>query len=892
MNLEKQGNRDRSGHHVFRGQQLWDWLVRREERFPRLLVSAGDYFQRCGLLAMVVLTIFAGGLTGLTLVSMASLTSFATEVDALADYRPPQVTKVYASNGKVIGELSLERRIPIEYSQIPEQLRHAILAIEDTRFYDHLGIDPVRIIGSMIQNLIRQRRAQGASTLTQQLARTLFLNREKTYIRKIKEAMFAFQIERVYTKEQILTMYCNQNFLGGGAYGFEAAANYYFKKPLKDLALHQYALLAALPKAPQQYSPLLRPKAALERRNLVLQAMVDAGFITAAESGTARARPLDLDPDDQRGRNDRSPHAYFIEEVRQELQRLLVEKHAQDAMDVYRTGLSVYTSLDEEAQIAAVKAVRRGAQQYQRRHGWKFKLENIGAGNNGNNGLATPASLDRYTHPTWTRTAPPLDEVVTGLVREVNDRGAKISFGNYTATVTAAETQIVGRPPSAIFRRGDLAPFRVTSINVPNRTLEVVFDPQPDVQAALVLLDVQTGQIKALVGGYDFAVTKFNHATQANRQTGSVFKPFIYAAAIEQGLRPDDYVDDVPFERGNWIPHNYDNEYMGPIPIRQALALSRNIPAVRILDEIGVSNAAKLVTRLRLPNPMAPFLPSALGATEEPLLSMAAAYAAFPNQGIWNEPARIVRVVDRDGNILDSGPSRREHVLTPYVAGQMVELMKGAVQYGTATAAGSLGHEIAGKTGTVNDFTDAWFIGYTPSVVCGVWIGYSDQKKSLGGGESGASAALPFWIDFMREYLRDKPKERFPGPPDAPEDMRLIQGDRARRHAAERARLGVLSGDILPGSMDIDNLDPFASSPAGSPSGAAKPAAESPAPRPAAPPPTEYRPPFVRENSAARENREPRSESPRIQRPSTPERPPERPDEPVRKGRKGKAEDP
>lgn len=874
----------------WRGQRLWDWLVRREERLPRLLVWVGDYFQRCGLAAVVLLTIFAGGLTGLALVSMASLTSFATEVDALADYRPPQVTKVYASNGKVIGELSLERRIPIEYSQIPEHLRHAILAIEDTRFYDHLGIDPVRIIGSAIQNLIKQRRAQGASTLTQQLARTLFLNREKTYIRKIKEAMFAFQIERVYTKEQILTMYCNQNFLGGGAYGFEAAANYYFKKPLKDLELHQYALLAALPKAPQQYSPLLRPKAALERRNLVLQAMADAGFITSAESSAARARSLDLDPDDQRGKNDRSPHAYFIEEVRQELQRLLVEKHAQDAMDVYRAGLSVYTSLDEEAQVAAVKAVRHGAQQYQRRHGWNLKLDNIWHDNAGSGsgsdktGGREAVTLERYTHPTWTRTAPPLDEVVTGLVREVNDRGAKISFGNYNAFVTSAETQIVGRPPSSIFKRGDLAPFRVRSIDVANRTLDVIFDPQPDVQAALVLLDVRTGQIKALVGGYDFAVTKFNHATQANRQTGSVFKPFIYAAAIEQGLRPDDYVDDVPFQRGNWIPHNYDDEYMGPIPIRQALALSRNIPAVRILDEIGVNNAANLVTRLRLPNPMAPFLPSALGATEEPLLSMAAAYAAFPNQGIWNEPARIVRVVDRDGNILDSGPARSEQVLTPYVAGQMVDLMKGAVQYGTATAAGSLGHEIAGKTGTVNDFTDAWFIGYTPSVVCGVWIGYSDQKKSLGGGESGASAALPFWIDFMREYLRDKPKERFPGPPDAPEEMRLVQGDRARRHAVERARLGALSGDILPGSMDIDNLDPFAATPPVQPT----PGRELPGARPVTPPPAEYSPQPVRENAAGRENREPRAESPRILRPPSPERT----DEPVRKGRKGKVEDP
>ncbi len=877
MNAQKQGISDPKR----RDWLLPVWIGRHQERLPRFVIRLGGFIQSNSLGALLLLTVFAGGLSGLVLVSLSSLTSFAREVDALADYRPPQITKVYASNGKVIGELALERRIPIEYEQIPERLKQAILAIEDTRFYDHLGIDPVRMAGSLLQNVIRQRRAQGASTLTQQLARTLFLNREKTYIRKIKEIMFALQIERVYTKEQILTMYCNQHFLGGGAYGFEAAANYYFRKPLKDLALHQYALLAALPKAPQQYSPLLRPKAALERRNLVLQAMVESGFITATEAGAARALPLDLDPDDQRGKNDRSPHAYFIEEVRQELQRLLVERLAQDAMDAYRAGLSVYTSLDEDAQIAAVNAVRRGAQQYQRRHGWRFKLENIGA--------KDTAALDKYVHPTWTRTAPGIDEVLTGLVREVNDRGTRVSFGAYSATITAAQTQIVGRPPSTIFKRGDLAPFKVKSIDVAKKQLEVIFEPQPDVQAALVLIDAKTGQIKALVGGYDFAMTKFNHATQANRQTGSVFKPFIYAAAIEQGLSIDDYVDDVPFQRGEWIPRNYDDSFMGPITIRQALALSRNIPAVRILDEIGVSNAASLVTRLKLPNPMAPFLPSALGATEEPLLSLAAAYASFANRGVWSEPTRIVRVVDRDGNILDAGTNQQEQVITPYVAGQMVELMKGSVQYGTSTAAGSLGHEVAGKTGTVNDFTDAWFIGYTPSVVCGVWIGYSDQKKSLGQGESGASAALPFWLDFMREYLKDKPKERFAPPPELTEEMISVRSMRARIHANERARLGVLTGDILPESTDLE-LDPLGAEPDGTPATSAPPKTSSPAPSAApAPPASPVRPPVsTGPPPVYREPREMRPEPQRIPRPT----PAPRIEEPVRKGRKGKVEDP
>ncbi|HEX9271854.1 MAG TPA: penicillin-binding transpeptidase domain-containing protein, partial [Candidatus Binatia bacterium] len=275
-----------------------------------------------------------------------------------------------------------------------------------------------------------------------------------------------------------------------------------------------------------------------------------------------------------------------------------------------------------------------------------------------------------------------------------------------------------------------------------------------------------------------------------------------------------DIVDDSPFQRGNWTPHNYDDDFMGPIPLRKALALSRNIPAVRVLDEVGVQNAANLVKRLGLPNPMAPFLPSALGATEEPLLNMVSAYSTFPNGGVRVEPVRIRKVVDRDGRVLEQPPPKSNKVLSDYVAAQMVDMMRGAVQYGTAAAANSIGHELAGKTGTVNEFTDAWFIGYTPKVVCGVWIGYSDRKKPLGKGESGASAALPFWIDFMQNYLKYKPKDKFGKIPELPDDLRIVQANRAREHAKELARIAAQEGDILPGSLDeAPNLDPLAGRP-------------------------------------------------------------------------------
>ena len=792
------------------------------DKLTDIAVRLEDFFRRATFFALLVLAMIAGGLTGLVFAFQASFSSFAAEVDNLAEYRPPEITKVYADDGKtVIGELSLERRIPLDYSQIPEQLKQAVFAIEDTRFDEHMGIDPVRMVGAMVQNILRQRRAQGASTLTQQLARLLFLSPEKTYTRKVKEIFYAVQIERVYTKDQIMTLYCNQIFLGGGAYGFEAASNFYFSKPVKDLSLSQYALLAAIPKAPSQYSPVLHPKAARERRNLVLQSMVETGSISQVQADNAKAEALGLDLEDSRGKTDRSPYAYFLEDVRQELQRLLVvERHSQDAMDIYRAGLSIYTTLDAQAQRKATDAVRNGLRRYEKRHGWRVTFDNI---------LSQGGSLDSYSHPSW-NAMPQVGDFMTGLVREVSERATVVSFGNYTATLTGSETEVLSRTPAKLFKRGDLAEFEVMAVDAGRRTLTVKLDPEPSVQGALVLIEPKTGEVKAMVGGYNFTTSKFNHATQANRQTGSVFKPFVYAAALEQGLRPDDIVNDVPFQRGNWVPNNYDRTFMGAMPLRKALALSRNIPAVRVLDEIGVNNAAQLVRRLGLPNPMAPFLPSALGATEEPLLSMVSAYSAFPNTGVRVEPVRIRKVVDRDGNVIEEVKPKSYKVLSDYVAAQMNEMLQGVVLAGTAHAATSLGREVAGKTGTVDDFTDAWFVGYTPSAACGVWIGYSDKKKPLGKGESGGTAALPFWLDFMRGYLEGKPKERFGPIPPPPDDLRQAQAALARRRAAELARMEARSGDVLPGSGDVPNLDPLGGVPVPTPTPAPTTASQPPPP--------------------------------------------------------------
>ncbi|HZS09092.1 MAG TPA: PBP1A family penicillin-binding protein [Blastocatellia bacterium] len=769
---------------------LAGWVARVEESF-----------RRATFLALTVLALIAGGLTGLVISYQASFSVFASEVESLGDYRPAEVTKVYADDGKtVIGELSLERRIPLSYEEIPEKMKQAILAIEDQRFYKHIGVDPIRLAGSFVNNL-RGRRLQGASTLTQQLARQLYLSNAQTYTRKVKEILYSLEIERYYTKDQIMTLYCNQMFMGGGAYGIEAAANYYFSKNIKDLRLEEYALLAALFKSAPVYSPVNHPKAALDRRNLVLTEMGEAGYVTRAEAEEAKRQPIRLNLNDARGRNDQSPYAYFVEEVRQELQRVM-ESNALDAMDVYRAGLSVYTTIDAQAQKDATEVVRAWLRKFDRRRGWHGSLTNVLE--------KEKVDLDKYRHPTWTFGNPDVGDILTGLVREVSDAGAKVSFGNYSATVTAKNTEWTGKPPSKLFKRGDLAQFAVEKVDEANNTVEVRLEQVPEVQGGLVLIENQTGAIKAMFGGYDFSTNKFNHATQAVRQTGSVFKPFIYATAIEEGLRPDDPVDDAPFKRGNWTPHNYDNRFMGRIPIRKALAQSRNIPAVRVLDEVGVNSATQMVRRLGLPNPMAPFLPSALGATEEPLLAMVSAYTTFPNGGVRVEPTRILKIVDRDGKMIGDAQPKSYKVLSDYVAYTMVDMMREVVRSGTAAAAsGMAGGELAGKTGTVNDFTDAWFIGYTPTVTCGVWIGY-DEKKTLGKGASGASAALPFWMDFMKRYLKDKPQGKFKPVPKVPDDVRDKQNARSRDRAAMLAKSAASQGkSILPGEKDIPDLDPL-----------------------------------------------------------------------------------
>ncbi len=741
---------------------------------------------RFWLPAVLLLALSAGGLTGIIAAYELNYSRAANEVAALATYRPSVVTRVYADDGEtVIGEFALEKRIPLKYDEIPQVLKNAILAVEDVRFYDHIGIDPIRIVGAGWKTLTTDK-VEGGSTLTQQLTKNLFLSREQTLNRKVNEWILALQIERYYTKNQIMELYVNHMFLGANAYGMEAGAETYFGKQAKDLTLGEAALLAGVPKAPSDYSPTSNPVKAKERRDLVLDLMAKNGFTSQAEADAAKAKPIQLaDTAYYQSQPKSSPFDYPVEYIRQELEDKYTTRVAQG-------GLSVYTTINVEAQKRAYEVVRAGLRQYDRTHsGWRSSYAMIPTSSN--NGVpATPQELNNYKHPDWYGNEYEPGRHLMGLIMRVDRtrNEASVRFGNFTALLTAADMGWGHRLPKEEFKAGYLAEFEIKEVDEKNRRLKVELSQVPGVQGAMMTLNAKTGEIITMVGGYDFYTNKFNNATQAYRQTGSCFKPFIYTAAVEWGMTPDTPVSGAPISIGDWQPHNYDGSLgCSDMPMKTALAKSMNIPAVHLLQTVGIQTGAQMVRRFGIKVPMSPYLPSALGATEVPLDQMVSAYSAFPNKGIRVEPHLIRKVLDRDGATLEEWEKTTYKVVNEYVALTMVSMMRGVVTSGTATAANSLGVPLAGKTGTVNDHTDVWFIGYTPTYVTGVWMGYPGKKKPLGNDMTGAHGALPMFIDFMKTFLKDKEKEEFPKPPGMPEDMRELFRQRQRELAAERAEL-------------------------------------------------------------------------------------------------------
>ncbi|NWG13299.1 MAG: PBP1A family penicillin-binding protein [Acidobacteria bacterium] len=668
-------------------------------------------------------------------------------IQSLEDYRPDVITDVYSDDNKVIGEFAVERRIIVPSEEIPRYLQLAIIAAEDDQFYHHGGVNYLSVLRAAYRNLTSMRKAEGFSTITMQLARMLLGAYEKTYDRKIKELLIARKIERQYTKQQILTLYCNQHYMGQGAYGVAAAADTYFGKPLKDLTLEECALIAALPRNPGLYSPRLHPQAALARRNYVLDRMVEERMIPARLAAEAKTRPIILKP---RSRNtDIAP--YFVEWVRQSL----AARYSTD--DIWRKGLRVYTTLNIRLQQAANRALRDGLMRYDKRHGWRGPADNI---------LKSPtASLADYQHPDWRF---PIHEgdIVVGLVESSGDRDADVRIGKYRARIGSKEIAWTrAQSPAQILKPGDIAHFRILSLDELRMTAAAGLEQMPKAQGALVAVENATGEIKAMVGGFDFESSEFNRATQALRQVGSTFKPFVYTVALEHGMDLDSTVMDAPIGLWDglgrlWEPTNYDGEFKGLVTLRQALVESRNVPTVKTAEAVGINEVVVMARRFGLSARMDPYLPLALGACEATPLEIASAFTVFPNLGFRAKPYFIRRIEDYGRVKREENLPVVEKVLDPGIAEQMLRALQGVVEQGTAKAARSLRRPVGGKTGTTNDFTDAWFVGFTPSLTVAVWVGF-DAKVTLGSKEAGAVAALPIWIDYMQEILKETPVENF-----------------------------------------------------------------------------------------------------------------------------------
>jgi len=693
---------------------------------------------------LIIMAAIAGAATGMIFVYSTDL----PQVTELEHYRPATITQLYDDQNRVIGQFALQRRVIDNYNDFPKVLREALISTEDKDFEKHWGVDVWRVFGAAWRDMMSESRAQGASTLTMQLARNLFLSPDRNFRRKMQEVLLSIQIERRFTKEQIFTLYANQIYLGHGVYGFEAGANYYFSKKAKDLTLDEAAVLAGLPKAPNYYSPINNPERALHRRNLVINNMLEDGKITAAEAEVAKSAPLVLKL--QAEPNDIAP--YFVEEIREDLEK----KYGADK--IYEAGLRVYTGLNLEMQQAAQQAVRDGLAAYERRHGWKGNLQNV---------LANGDTLAGYHHVDWDGDIEP-GSYVHALVTEVEPMAATIKFGNYEARLGPEEIKWTRHTsPQQFLNVGDIVYVKVIELN--GTASRVSLEQESGVQGSLMALDNTTGDVKAMVGGRDWEESKFNRATQALRQVGSSFKPYIYTAAIDEGMTPDDTVLDAPISfpspSGVWTPHNYDGKFEGVITFRHALAESRNIPAVKVTERVGgIKTVIEYARKFGITSPLPPYLPVALGAADITLAEQTAAFTTFPNDGVRVVPRYIRKVTDYDGRVLEEDYPEVRDVVSARTARIMVSMLREVVLHGTGYQASKLNHPLGGKTGTTNDFTDAWFVGFSPSLTCGVWVGF-DEKKTLGDKETGARAALPIWMDFMRVALKGRESEDFAAPP-------------------------------------------------------------------------------------------------------------------------------
>ena len=701
--------------------------------------------------------VLAGGFLVTALLVMALIIALAypnlPSLQALTEYQPKIPLRIYTAEGVQIGEFGEERRAVVAIGEVPAGLKNAIIAAEDERFYEHAGIDYIGVLRAAYANLIAGGRRQGASTITMQVARNFFLSSEKTLTRKLYEALLAFKIEHSLTKEQILELYVNQIYLGQRAYGFGAASQIYFGKSLDKLNLAETAMLAGLPKAPSLYNPIANPQRAKQRQQYVLRRMAELGHISSAEyeeATQAAIRP-------KREVNEFSVHAEYAAEM---VRQAIAEHYPEE---VYSRGFRVYTTLRKADQEAAYYALRKGVLDYDRRNGYR-----------GPEGFAElPAKPDEDDYEEALNEHPDNDDLLAAIVVAADPKqveavlrtGEKITISGEPLRFAARALDPKAAPQKRI-RRGAIIRVQREAAGKPWLIAQL-----PEVESAFISLDPQDGAVRALVGGFDFNRNKFNHVTQAWRQPGSSFKPFIYSASLEKGFTPATIIPDEPVvleaeQTGSqrWEPKNFDGKFEGPMRLRTALAKSKNMVSIRILEAIGPKYAQEYVTRFGFePEKHPPYLTMALGAGSVTAWQMARAYAVFANGGYLVQPYFILKIVDDRGNPLALAKPKRAgdeslRVLDPRNAFIMDHMMQDVTRYGTAARATRLGRsDLAGKTGTTNEFVDAWFAGYQPNLVGIAWLGF-DQPKSLGRNQTGGVVALPIWIGYMDKVLKEIPE--------------------------------------------------------------------------------------------------------------------------------------
>jgi penicillin-binding protein 1A len=724
------------------------------------------------VMVLLALAFLAAGAGGVAL--FLYIDDGLPQISNLGDYRPPIVSTVYADDGQKIGEFYNERRFILPLAEMPPLLVQAFIAAEDSRFYAHQGVDLQSILRAMYKNFAAGTIVQGGSTITQQVTKSFFLTPERSYVRKLKEAILAYRINRAFTKDEVLFLYLNQIYLGHGAYGVEAAAQNYFGKSVLELNLAECAMLAGLPQAPSRYSPYHHRDRARQRQLYVLNRMLEEGFITPEQADNARETHLDIHA---RPNFFQNMAPFYAEHVRQYVEK----KYGVEAL--YREGLQIYTAVNVAMQQAGSRAIEQGLRELDKRQGYR-----------GPQGNLPPAEADVFLAGRASETEEPgrsgsrlvLEAIVKGVVTEVNDgqRRVAVKLAGGQGIIALEDLEWARKPdldgeslpgrirlPSQVLKTGDVIEVRLKELSADGLTWHLALEQWPKAQSALLCIEAQSGHVKAMLGGSGFATSQYNRAVQSRRQPGSAFKPVIYAAALDKGYTPASVIIDAPivFEDAEseftWKPKNYRETFYGPTRLREALAQSRNVVTVKILRDIGIDYAIDYARRLGIQSTLNRDLSIALGSSGVSLLEIVNAYSVFANQGYRIDPVFVTRILNRQGQVLEEAAPEREKVIEKTTAYLMNSLLQSVVEEGTGQRVKVLNRPVAGKTGTTNNLYDAWFVGYTPDLIVGAWVGF-DEEGSLGQGETGARAAIPIWLAFMQQVLDGRPIRDFEVPED------------------------------------------------------------------------------------------------------------------------------